>query len=75
MGVPSETEGGARALAERAWNAGESIGVHPAGCLEVACRDDGVEIMQFALAEAADVTPVTVRAHRDRIEAARSGWQ
>ncbi|QPV61590.1 transcription initiation factor IIB family protein [Halosimplex litoreum] len=78
MDVPSETEGDARSLAERAWDAGESIGVHPSGfaaaCLEVACRDDDVEIMQIALAEAADVTPVTVRAHRDRIEEARSGW-
>jgi len=79
MDVPSETEGVARSLAERAGDAGESIGVHPAGfaagCLEVACRDDGVAITQLALAEAADVTPVTVRAHRDRIEAARSGWR
>jgi len=78
MEAPPETEGAARSLAERAWDAGESVGVHPAGfaaaCLEVACRDDGVEITQLALAEAADVTPVTVRAHRDRIETARSGW-
>ncbi|WP_436926206.1 transcription initiation factor IIB [Halosimplex amylolyticum] len=79
MEVPPETEGVARALAERAWEAGESIGVHPAGfvagCLEVACRDHDVEITQVALAAAADVAPVTVRAHRDRIEAARSGWR
>ncbi|WP_135365017.1 transcription initiation factor IIB [Halosimplex halophilum] len=78
MDVPPETEGVARSLAERARDAGESIGVHPAGfaagCLEVACRDHGVDITQLALAEAADVTPVTVRAQRDRIEAARGGW-
>jgi len=78
MEVPPETEGVARSLAERAWDAGESIGVHPvgfaAGCLEVACRDHGVEITQLALASAADVTPVTVRSHRDQIEARRGGW-
>ncbi len=78
MDVPTETECHARALAERAWQAQESIGVHPAGfaaaCLAVACRDHGVDITQLDLAAAADVSTATVRDHRDTIEAEREAW-
>ncbi|QLH77235.1 transcription initiation factor IIB family protein [Halosimplex rubrum] len=78
MDVPTETESHARALAERAWAAGESLGTHPAGfaagSLAVACRDHGVDIVQQDLASEADVTPNTVRAHRDTIEADREAW-
>ncbi|WP_123538180.1 transcription initiation factor IIB [Halosimplex salinum] len=76
--VPADTERHARSLAERAWAAGESIGSHPAGfaaaCLEVACRDHGVDCTQLDLAAEADVAPVTVRTHRDTIEADREAW-
>ncbi|ELZ20855.1 transcription initiation factor TFB [Halosimplex carlsbadense 2-9-1] len=79
MGVPAETESHARALTERAWAASESLGTHPAGfaagALAVACRDHGVDIVQLDLAGAADVSPVTVRTHRDTIEADRDGWE
>ncbi|WP_436932442.1 transcription initiation factor IIB [Halosimplex halobium] len=78
MDVPARTESHARALAERAWAAGESIGPHPAGfaagCLAVACRDHGVDIVQQDLASEADVAPVTVRTHRDTVEADRADW-
>ncbi|WP_436909050.1 transcription initiation factor IIB [Halosimplex marinum] len=76
--VPPETERHARSLAEQAWTAEVSIGVHPGGfaasCLEVACRDHEVEIIQQKLANEADVSPVTVRTHRDTIEATRGEW-
>jgi len=76
--VPPDTEGHARRIAERAWAAKESVGVHPAGfaagCLAVACRDHGVDCTQQDLSAAADVTPATVRDHRDTIEAERAGW-
>jgi transcription initiation factor TFIIB len=75
MDIPPETERHARTLAEDAWANKVSVGVHPAGfaaaCLEVACRDDGVEIIQQKLANEADVSPVTVRTHRDTIETTR----
>ncbi|MFC7138480.1 transcription initiation factor IIB family protein [Halosimplex aquaticum] len=78
MDVPTDTECHARALAERAWRAQESIGVHPAGfaaaCLAVACRDHGEDFTQLDLAAAADVSPATVRDHRDTIEAEREAW-
>jgi len=77
-GVPAETESHARALAEQAWTVGESLGTHPAGfaagCLEVACRDHGVEVVQLDLASEADVSPATVRTHRDTIAANREEW-
>ncbi|QLH79826.1 transcription initiation factor IIB family protein [Halosimplex rubrum] len=78
MDVPTETESQARSLAERAWDAEASIGTHPAGfaagCLAVACRDHGVDITQLDLAAAADVSPVTVRDHRDTVAANRAAW-
>ncbi|QLH81304.1 transcription initiation factor IIB [Halosimplex pelagicum] len=79
MDVPPETERHARSLAEQAWTAKVSIGVHPAGfaaaCLEIACRDHEVEILQQRVANEADVSPVTVRTHRDIIEGEREAWE
>jgi len=78
MDVSSATEAHARALAERAWAAGESLGAHPAGfaagCLAVACLDHDVATTQRELASKADVAPATVRTHRDTILANREGW-
>ncbi|WP_436932840.1 transcription initiation factor IIB [Halosimplex halobium] len=78
MDVPPETERHARSLAEQAWAAEVSVGVHPpgfaAGCLEVACHNHGIDIIQQKLANEADVSPVTVRAHRDTVADSREAW-
>jgi len=71
--LPVETERLAQTIAERAHQATLSTGAHPAGfaaaCLEVAAAAHGVDVRQTALADAAAVTPVTVRAHRDALRA------
>ncbi|QLH81380.1 transcription initiation factor IIB [Halosimplex pelagicum] len=75
VGVPPEIERSAVEIAEAAWEDGVSVGVHPAGfaaaCVEVACHNGGVEFVQGDLAEAAGVSAVTVRTHRDTIEGRR----
>jgi transcription initiation factor TFIIB len=64
----------ARRLAERADEAGVTTGVHPAGfaaaCLYKAAREQGrwQGVTQTDVADAADVSVATIRAHRDTLE-------
>lgn len=57
------------ALAEQAIECGFGCGRNPAGlaaaCLEIAAHEHGADLAQAALAEQADVAPVTVRSNRD----------
>ena len=62
----------ARQLAADAESAGVTTGVQPAGfaaaCLYTAGREHGRWVTQSAVADVADVSPVTVRTHRDTLE-------
>lgn len=75
--VTARTEHRARELASEATTAGVAAGRHPAGfaaaCLEVAAEITGASVTQLALADAADVDPVTVRKHRETIRATLDG--
>ncbi|AQL42123.1 transcription initiation factor IIB [Halorientalis sp. IM1011] len=61
----------ARELATQAVETGLASGRNPAGfaaaCIEVAAAEHGTEVLQFELAAAADVCPVTVRTQRDAL--------
>jgi transcription initiation factor TFIIB len=65
LGLPSTVESRARTLAERVRDEGLAVGRDPSGvaaaCLYTAARERGVELTQTRAAEAADVTPVTLR--------------
>jgi transcription initiation factor TFIIB len=65
LGLPSAVESRARTLAERVRDEGLAVGRDPSGvaaaCLYTAARERGVELTQTRAAEAADVTPVTLR--------------
>jgi transcription initiation factor TFIIB len=71
FGLPCRTERHARDIATKATDAGLATGVNPAGfaagCVAVAAARQGVEVIQRDLAEEADVSPTTVRAHRDTL--------
>ncbi|AQL44721.1 transcription initiation factor IIB (plasmid) [Halorientalis sp. IM1011] len=68
-----ETRRAAIALADQATETGLSSGRDPAGfaaaCLEVAATEHNGDVTQEALATAADVCPVTVRANRNTLQA------
>jgi len=76
--LSSDTERLARTIAERAFEATISTGANPVGfaaaCIAVAAGDHGVAVQQTALADAADVAPVTVRAHRDALRTSEVEW-
>ena len=65
------TERRARKIATEAVDAGLATGVNPAGfaagCVAVAAAKQGSEVIQRDLADEADVSPTTVRAHRDTL--------
>jgi len=69
--LPCRTERRAREIATEAVEAGLATGVNPAGfaasCVAVASAKQGFEVIQLDLAEEADVSPETVREHRDRL--------
>jgi len=77
LGVSAATERRARQVARQAADAGLSIGANPsgfaAGCLAVAAAEHGESIQQSTLASVADVSPATVRTHRDTIRAELGG--
>ncbi|MDG5777871.1 transcription initiation factor IIB family protein [Haloarculaceae archaeon H-GB2-1] len=72
VGLDAAVERRAREIAELTHEAGLSTGVHPAGfagaCLAVAVAEAGSAVTQRALADAADVSTMTVRTHRRRIQ-------
>lgn len=69
--LPLRTERRARAIASQATEANLTNGVKPsgfaAGCLAVAAAEQGIEVLQRDLAAEADVSPMTVRTHRDTL--------
>lgn len=69
---PDEIRQRARTLAEQAEERGVTIGVHPAGfaaaCLYKAGQEQGKWVTQSDVAESGNVTPTTVRTHRDTLE-------
>jgi len=69
--LPCRTERRARDVANEAAEAGLATGVNPAGfaasCVAVAAAKQGIEVIQRDLAEEADVSPTTVREHRDTL--------
>jgi transcription initiation factor TFIIB len=62
----------ARRLAEASESTGATTGVQPSGfaaaCLYKAGREQGRLLTQSDIAEVADVSPVTVRTHRDALD-------
>ena len=71
LDLPAMVARRARELAEKATEDGLSNGVNPAGfaaaCLAVAAAEHAIDVRQIALAEAGDVTPATVRTHRETL--------
>jgi transcription initiation factor TFIIB len=69
---PDETRPRARTLAEQAEERGVTTGVHPAGfaaaCLYKAGQEQGKWVTQRDVAESGNITPTTVRTHRDTLE-------
>jgi len=69
--LPCRIERRAREIANEATEAGLATGVNPAGfaagCIAVAAAKRGIEVIQRDLAEEADVSSTTVRAHRDAL--------
>ncbi|SFR97313.1 Transcription initiation factor IIB (TFIIB) [Halomicrobium zhouii] len=69
--LPCRTERRAREIATEGVEAGLATGVNPAGfaasCVAVAAATQGIEVIQLELAEEADVSPTTVREHRDTL--------
>lgn len=69
--LPCRTERRAREIATEAVAAGLATGVNPAGfaagCVAVVAAKQGIEVIQRDLAEEADVSPATVRDHRDTL--------
>ncbi|MFB6202556.1 MAG: transcription initiation factor IIB family protein [Halorhabdus sp.] len=69
-----ETERRARELAKSAFEQGIAIGANPAGvaagCLAVVVEDRDLYVTQADIADAADVSTVTLRKHRDRVRGA-----
>jgi transcription initiation factor TFIIB len=73
LDLPADTERRARRLTMEATEVGLTNGVNPSGfaaaSLAVAANEHSVEVRQTALAETAEVTPCTIRNHRDTIRA------
>ncbi len=69
---PDEIRQRARTLAEQAEEHGVTTGVHPAGfaaaCLYKAGREEGRWLTQSEAAETANISPTTVRTHRDTLQ-------
>ena len=69
--LPPEVTHRAEELARRAHESGVSSGKHPAGfgatCLRVVALEFGHTVVQREIAEAAGVSAVTVRSHRDTV--------
>ncbi len=69
---PDEIRQRARTLAKQAEELGVTTGVHPAGfaaaCLYKAGQEQGTWVTQSDVAEIGNVTPTTVRAHRETLE-------
>jgi transcription initiation factor TFIIB len=72
LDCPDRIRRRARALAEAAEDAGVTTGVHPAGfaaaCLYIGAREAAYRLNQTNLAEIANISTATIRAHRDTIE-------
>jgi transcription initiation factor TFIIB len=72
LDCPDRIRRRARALAERAEDAGVTIGVHPASfaaaCLYTAGQEAGRWLTQTDIAEVANTSTATVRNHRDTLE-------
>ena len=72
LGVSDQVRHRARQLAEHSEAVDKTVGVRPFGfaaaCLYWASQEYGQPLTQRAAADAANVTPRTVRAHRDTIE-------
>jgi transcription initiation factor TFIIB len=70
--LPRDVQRRARDLAEQATEAGIANGRKPAGvaaaCLYKTAQAADVTVTQTALAEAADITPITLRARLDELE-------
>lgn len=69
---PDAVQQRAQMLAEQAEKRGVTTGVHPAGfaaaCLYKAGREEGHWLRQYEVADAANISTATVRAHRNTIE-------
>lgn len=72
LDVPNHIRRRSRTLAEQAATAGVATGVQPAGfaaaCLYTAASETDWWLTQSEAAEAANVTPVTIRSHRDTLD-------
>jgi len=72
LDVPNQIRQRARNLAEESESTAVTTGVRPSGfaaaCLYKAGHEDGWCITQSDVAEAANVSPVTVRTHRDALD-------
>ncbi|WP_134672229.1 transcription initiation factor IIB [Halorussus marinus] len=72
LDVPDQIRQRARRLAEKSESTAVTTGVRPSGfaaaCLYKAGHEDGWCITQSDVAEAANVSPVTVRTHRDALD-------
>jgi len=72
LGVSDQLRHRAQRLAEHSETVDETVGVRPSGfaaaCLYKTGQEYGQPLTQRAAADAANVTPTTVRAHRDTIK-------
>ena len=72
LGVSDQVRHQAQRLAEHSEAVDKTVGVRPSGfaaaCLYKASKEHGQPLTQRSAADAAGVTPTTVRAHRDTIE-------
>ena len=72
LGVSDQLRHRAQRLAEHSERVDKTVGVRPSGfaaaCLYCASQEYGQPLTQRSAADAANVTPTTVRAHRDTIE-------
>ncbi|MDR5657803.1 transcription initiation factor IIB family protein [Halodesulfurarchaeum sp. HSR-GB] len=72
LDVPDQIRQRARKLAEDSESTGVTTGVRPSGfaaaCLYKAGHEHGQLLTQSAVAEVANVSPVTVRTHRDALD-------
>jgi len=72
LGVSDQLRHLVQRLAEHSEAVDKTVGVRPSGfaaaCLSCASQEYGHPITQRSAADAANVTPTTVRAHRDTIE-------
>jgi transcription initiation factor TFIIB len=71
LGCSRKTERRTRRLASEAFEQGIVVGANPAGvaagCLGIVVEDCDLSLTQTEIADGADVSTVTLRAHRDRV--------